>query len=211
MVDFLMKWIGRTLHEKSDVYIYPTRYYTFLKADKGSLERVSSWKTCDPFDKHILLLPICYGNHWTLAVVLNAGAVSNPTDIRNGPTDINGPVTCVVFFDSMRLAEGCHERHLDIYSNILTWLNNMWKEKEENEEKEGRSIGSNKVFTKETCKMHTPNGTWLSNCCFNVQTFMIYSSRSITKIPLFIHSSSTRQWVGLWSIFIFICIECDKI
>ena len=191
IVDFLMEWIGRTLHEKSDVYIYRTAFYSFLKLDKGSLKNVSKWTTCNPFDKHILLLPICYGDHWTLAVVLNAGAVSNPPNI-------NERITCVLIFDS--LGKNYRKRNDEIYTIILEWLNNMWNKKERSKreksppksnEKEESSIGPKKVFTEVTCKMYTPNGTWLSNCCFNIQSFMICSSRSITKIPLFIHSSST--------------------
>ena len=157
IVDFLMKWIGRTIHEKSDVYIYRTNFYLRLREDMGKnavLLRVLEWKnTCtNPFDKHILLLPILLMGHWMLAVVLNPGAILNETNK-------NGPLTCVLIFDSM--AENGTYQYLygQIYSDILTWLNNMWNEKGKSLTESNEKEESTKVLTKETCKMFNPKGT----------------------------------------------------
>jgi hypothetical protein len=79
---------------------------------KGNGDSVRA--TLNPFDKKMVLIPLNFSRaHWNLAVLLNLDAMK-----VGGGKDLNSPMPCMLFLDSMR----CDKSGTDEHREIVAWL-----------------------------------------------------------------------------------------
>jgi Ulp1 protease family, C-terminal catalytic domain len=102
--------------ENSDVHIFTSHFYSTLR-DEGSTS-VQSWtkkKNIDIFKKKMVFIPINESWHWSLCVLVNPGAVENPS------VEPRDKYPCMIFVDSLRMHDSDH-----VKQNIYKWLNREW-------------------------------------------------------------------------------------
>lgn len=119
------------------MHFFSSHFYTALEEE--GVASVTKWtmnKNIDIFTKKLVFIPINKALHWSLAVVVNPGAVAD-VDSDCCP--------CILFFDSLR-AHG----KVKIEKNIHKWLNSEWGRLEKSTE--------TKKFTKATLPIVAPKG-----------------------------------------------------
>ena len=112
----------------SNVHIFSSHFFTAL-SDEGP-QVVESWtakKNIDIFQKKLVFIPINRSLHWSLAVLINPGAVVNAIEYHEDPDDIcQNPeekgLPCMVFLDSLK----AHKKSW-VYKHVRIWLNSEWK------------------------------------------------------------------------------------
>ena len=104
---------GNNQEKDSNIETYSTDFYPMLC--KEGIEKVMTWQGIDPFNRKIINLPICFGNHWRLVVLLNPGSV-----LDSSPT---GPMCCILGFDSLTGDDRLIGSKAPL---IRAWLNAKW-------------------------------------------------------------------------------------
>jgi Ulp1 family protease len=107
---------------KDCVRAQSTQFYTKLSepvVQGGGPASVGAWaarKNMDIFEKKLVFVPINYtGAHWSLCVVVNPGAIDNPS------IDKGSPLACILFFDSFG------GKDTRVFAQVRMWLNYEWR------------------------------------------------------------------------------------
>jgi hypothetical protein len=179
--------------EKASLHYFSTHFYSAL-CEKGA-EGVQRWtarKGINIFEKTFIFVPVNKALHWSLAVVVNPGAILRhkkwlddcelvDTDEDEDYSDQLYP--CILFFDSLK----AHNTNA-VANNLRKWLNAEWKRT--------KAVGSNPVenpFTKKTMPDSSPRGTSLVGCW----KLLYLSLRVSPSCFLVAVSPVSRQWLGL--------------
>merc|ERR1712238_404701 len=122
LVDLWMQWISRNINcKQSDVYFFSSHFHSTLVSDGP--EGVESWtarKNINIFEKKLIFIPINKTLHWSLCVIVNPGTIQ--TSVDNDEDNKHQPVSCMLFFDSLKMHCKHNTRRL-----LLRWLNSEWK------------------------------------------------------------------------------------
>ena len=113
-----------------------------------SVERWTSRKAINVFEKKLILVPIHRQRHWSLCVVVNPGNVLRGRQCGDNGDGWSGMEACLWLFDSAR----CHNPK-NVRKAMQGWLNREWQQGGKEREKE-------EPFTNETCKLLEPSGEW---------------------------------------------------
>ena len=113
---------------------FTTQLYSMIA--KGVGEWAMPWaanRGIDLFQKRLVFVPVNQDLHWSLAVLVNPGAVtfSLPTGGRHAQSDTSLPMPCILTMDSL---SGQHCAYT-VSSDLRRWLNLHWE-----------SLGYHKVY-----------------------------------------------------------------
>jgi Ulp1 family protease len=130
------------------VHCFTTHFCTQL-LDNGPMG-VARWtakKHLDVFTKKFLFIPVnkC-GEHWSLCVVINPGAIRKNVKSRNVKPANEDAYPCILFFDSL----GWRVVVDHACTAIRAWLNSEWKRLNKEEQED--------LFTPESLNVYFPTG-----------------------------------------------------
>jgi sentrin-specific protease 7 len=115
--------------DQSLVHFFTSHFYSKLVEDgPPGVEGWTRKKGIDIFKKKFIFVPINKSLHWSLCVVINAGAIIEHNKwAGNGFEEEKGfnedtPFPCILFLDSLE----AHQK-AQVGSNIIEWLNAEWK------------------------------------------------------------------------------------
>jgi hypothetical protein len=153
--------------EKAAIHYFSTHFYSAL-CENGT-EGVQRWtakKSINIFEKKFIFVPVNKALHWSLAVVVNPGAImrhkkwlvgSEYVAIDDDEDCSHQLYPCILFFDSLR----AHNTNA-VAVKLRHWLNAEWK----------RTMAvagklADNPFTKKTMLATSPKGTtWVG--CWNL-------------------------------------------
>ena len=135
-------------HEPEDslTHYFSTHFYTTL-AEKG-VERVQRWnarKGIDIFKKRLVFIPINKYLHWSLAVIVNPGAIENYKT-----RDPDAPFPLILFFDSLNM----HTKSR-VGTNLRKWIAAEWNRRLGMSDNEG---ANKDLFTRDSMRLYSPKG-----------------------------------------------------
>lgn len=102
------------------------------------VQRWTAKRGIDIFKKRLIFVPVNKMLHWSLAVIVNPGAIESHRDlmgIEDGkvgeqsferPEDLEKPCPVFLFFDSLQ----CHPKKT-VAKKLRDWLNAEWARREE--------------------------------------------------------------------------------
>ena len=155
--------MSRNSPDKSDclVHYFSTHFYsTLCKKGPEGVERWTTRKGIDVFEKRLIFVPVNKSLHWSLAIIVNPGAISKHCELLekyDPDCQVEFDEECsdeacpmILFFDSL----GCHKRKT-VVANLREWLNAEWARHKANE-------GSHQdPFNMDTIKVLSPKGKLL--------------------------------------------------
>jgi hypothetical protein len=178
---------------KDCVRAQSTQFYTKLiepVESGGGPEAVGAWaakQDVDVFGKKLVFVPINYTDaHWSLCVVVNPGAIDNPS-INEG-----SPLPCILFFDSFGGTD------TGVFAQVRMWLNSEWRRLEK--EKDATHKGDR--FTEATFPGLKPVGEYAS--FDHAASFLIPSASS--HIIYFLSELPPKERIRLWSFSLSVCL-----
>lgn len=107
------------INSTSNVFVLASHFYSILRHGKEGVETWMENKGVDIFKLKLIFIPICEELHWSLAVIVNPGAIMNGHRKKRRETQLHG---CMLFFDSLK----SHHDMKTIHNNLLAWLNAEW-------------------------------------------------------------------------------------
>jgi sentrin-specific protease 7 len=149
-----MQWISRDINfncKSTDVHFFTSHFHSTLAS--GGVERVKSWtarKNINIFEKKLIFIPINKTLHWSLCVIVNPGAVENSNLISEEDDKEDPPLSCMLFFDSLKLHNKQRSQRL-----LLQWLNSEWQRVNDI---------SSTPFTKKNYRIYDPEGMFELLC-----------------------------------------------
>lgn len=122
----------------SPLHYFSTHFYSSLfKEGPGGVRRWTEKKGIDVFKKRFIFVPVNKSFHWSLAIIVNPGAIEKHIEwikARNDKGDNDKtflhdlesygdyPFPMILFFDSLK----CHPRKT-VANKLRQWLNAEWK------------------------------------------------------------------------------------
>jgi hypothetical protein len=110
------------------VHFFSSHFYSAL-VEEGprGVARWTQKKGIDIFEKRFIFVPINKSLHWSLCVVINAGAIIEHNKWAGNGFDgeepnADTPFPCILFLDSLK----AHQK-AQVGNNIIKWLNAEWK------------------------------------------------------------------------------------
>jgi len=131
IIDLWLRFISSN-NNNSTCHFFTSHFYTMLKG-KGpeSVRKWSTAKNLDVFSKRFVFVPVNESLHWSLAVVVNPGAlvngkenIENHSDTDNNNNYDNEEAGCIIFLDSLKA-----HRMATIARALNGWLNDQWSMK----------------------------------------------------------------------------------
>lgn len=120
---------------ESQTHYFSTHFYSML-CEQGpqGVQRWTAKKGIDIFEKRLIFVPVNKSLHWSLAVIVNPGAIKSQLDLieKGGsvkivdesferPDDLDKPCPVFLFFDSLK----CHPKKA-VAKKLREWLNAEW-------------------------------------------------------------------------------------
>jgi Ulp1 family protease len=166
--------LGRTLRyvDKSMLHLFTTHFFTTLeRVGPTNLARWTMKRGVDVFKKKFIIIPStssrtsvrltsghCFSRvlwkvnkslHWSVAVVVNPGAILEHVALLLDEVDIpyDMPFPCILFFDSLK----AHAQNR-VAGKVREWLNSEWKRLRPESENEA-------PFTAKSMKIYSPKGS----------------------------------------------------
>lgn len=148
----------------SPAHYFTTHFFSALNSKEGpaSVQRWTEKKGINIFAKRFVFVPVNKSLHWSLAVIVNPGAIMHHTEWlerRDGECkddterDQDHPFPMILIFDSL----GCHPRDI-VASKLRDWLNAEWRRTG------GKSEAGKGPFTKKTIQHIAPKGECRIDC-----------------------------------------------
>lgn len=161
-VIFVQRMTRNDAPEISPCHYFSTHFYS--KLCKEGPEGVQKWterKGIDIFQKRLIFVPVNKTMHWSLAVIVNPGAIDDHCDLmdkygcslnENVLASVGDhPCPVILFFDSLK----CHPRS-SVAKTLRNWLNAEWRRK-----MGGRIDRREDPFKPNTMKVITPGGEFV--------------------------------------------------
>ena len=153
IIDLWLRFISSN-NNNSTCHFFTSHFYTRLE-EEGP-ENVRSWltkKNLDVFSKRLVFVPVNGGAHWSLAVIVNPGALVNGIETEKSEDD-NDEAGCIICLDSL----GASHNKPEIAITLRKLLNDQWKirceqQQQQQQQEEEVSERSERALTK-TRAMH---------------------------------------------------------
>ena len=101
--------------EGASVHCFSSHFFTTLQEGKpAGVEKWTSKRGINVFQKKFIFIPINETLHWSLCVVVNPGEILNAEE--------DGPRACILFFDSLKA-----HRKRRVLTHVKKWLNAEWQ------------------------------------------------------------------------------------
>lgn len=139
---------------------------------------MKSWtekKGLDVFAKKMIFIPVNKSLHWSVAVVVNPGAIIRHIDVLNQDFDVYNEVDeypFILFLDSLK----AHQKKT-IAKHVRGWLNSEWARLDKSKD--------DKPFTEQSLQVHSPRSK------FSHVLYTVLKS-SISHTVVFVCSSVSR-------------------
>jgi Ulp1 family protease len=171
----LQREVPQESRPKDALLVFSSHFFTKL-VEEGtvSVQKWTARKDVNIFEKRMVFIPIYRSDHWSLCVVVNPGA-------RSEPASPDALASFIIFLDPKK--GGWHDQKL-VRKNVMAWLNAEWRRLKD-ESKTATRCGP---FTNATMHFLTPIGKF---CNILLHGLVAYLLRRLT-LPPFVSSLPTE-------------------